>query len=193
MLGLLVFYVRMKLRLRKFAQVFPMALDSLQRAVRAGTSLEDAFRLAAESSSEPVRGELTQCVRQLQVGLSPPIVIDDLANRIGSTDVHLFSHTIDIHQRLGGRLSDSIDRLSSVVRERSQTEEKVKSMTSIGRNSVIAIVLMGIFVLGYMLAAQPEYIDNLYSSALGIKLLIYAAVSELVGLIWVGMVLKADL
>ncbi len=66
-------------------------------------------------------------------------------------------------------------------------------MTSVGRYAVLAIVMMGLFVLVYMLSVQPEYVEILFATALGNKLLVYAGVSELLGLLWVGTVLKSDL
>ncbi|TWU06077.1 type II secretion system F family protein [Stieleria varia] len=190
--GMIAIYVIMAVRISKFAKNLPTSLELLERATRAGENLENAFRLAGESSEEPVKGEFLQCVKQMQMGLDAQRVAEDLASRIDSVDVHLLAHNLAIHQRLGGKLADSLSRLSTSIRDRSQCEEKIKSMTSIGRYSVLAIVVMGLFVLGYMLSAQPEYIDNLFTSPLGTKLLVYAAVSELIGLIWVGFTLKSD-
>ncbi|QDT12346.1 type II secretion system F family protein [Planctomycetes bacterium K23_9] len=192
-LGVIVFYARMTIRMNKFATLFPTAIELLARATKSGSNLESAFQIAGQSCEEPIKGEFLQCVRQMQLGLTPARVAEDLAERIDSVEVHLLSHTIAVHQRLGGKLSDCLERLSSSIRDRSQCEDKIKSMTSIARYSVAGIVLMGVFVLIYMLTVEPEYVDNLFTSSLGMKLLVYAGVSELVGLIWVGLALKSDL
>ncbi|MCA9135250.1 MAG: type II secretion system F family protein [Planctomycetales bacterium] len=193
LLGIVGFYVAMAVRMNKFRKLFPGALELLARAVRAGENLENAFAIVGESSEEPVKSELLQCVRQIRMGLSPDVVTNDLARRIDSVDVYLLAHTIAIHQKLGGRLADAMERLSSVIRHRSVCESKLKSMTSVGRYSVIAIVMMGLFILVYMFSVQPQYIGTLVSSDLGHKLLAYAFVSEFVGLAWVGLTLKSDL
>ncbi|WP_158222546.1 type II secretion system F family protein [Rhodopirellula sp. MGV] len=192
-IGLIVAYVKMKLRLGKFEKQFPASLELLARATRAGESLGNAFKIAAESSEEPVKSELSQCVRQMNLGMSPTSVVGDLARRVDSSNVHLLSHAITIHHELGGRLAESLDRLSTVIHSRSECEQKIKSMTSIGRFAILAIVVMGIFVLVYLMTAEPDYISNLFESSLGHKMLAYAAVSELVGLVWVGYTLKSDL
>jgi tight adherence protein B len=191
-LGLVVFYARMVVRMGKFATLFPTAIELLARATKAGSNLENAFQIAGQSCEEPIKSEFLQCVRQMQLGLAPARVAEDLAVRIDSVEVHLLSHTIAVHQRLGGKLSDCLERLSSSIRDRAQCEQKIKSMTSIARYSVAGIVLMGAFVLVYMLTVEPDYIDNLFTSGLGMKLLVYAGVSEVVGLVWVGLALKSD-
>lgn len=191
--GIATCFLKMVSRINKFSKQFPASLELLARATRAGENLEGAFRIAGESSSEPIKGEFLQCVRQMDLGLPPDAVATDLARRIDTVDVHLLSHTIALHQSMGGRLADSLERLSDVIRDRSTCEQKVKSMTSIARFAIISIVLMGMFVLVYLLMAEPDYINKLFSSSLGHKMLIYAAVSEIIGLIWVGFTLKSDL
>lgn len=193
LIGMIGVYVKMKLRLGKFEKLFPTSLELLARATRAGENLENAFQIAADSCETPVKEELTQCVRQMRLGMPPTAVVADLARRVDSSNVHLLSHSISIHHVLGGRLAESLDRLSLVIHNRSECEQKIKSMTSIGRFAILSIVLMGFFVLIYLTMAEPDYISNLFSSSLGHKMLAYAAVSELIGLVWVGYTLKSDL
>lgn len=193
LVGFAACFLIMVTRRNRFKKVFPASLELLARATRAGENLQEAFRIVSESCEEPVKGEFLQCVSQMEMGLSPASAARDLSGRIDVVDVHLLAHTIAIHEKLGGRLADSLERLSNVIRDRSQCEQKIRSTTSIGRFAVLAIVLMGLFVLGYMLTAQPDYIDNLFTSSLGHKLLAYAGVSEALGLIWVAMTLKSEL
>ena len=192
LLGLGIYYVLMLRRLQMFNKQFPAGLELMARATRAGESLEQAFELSKQSSEQPLKGEFKYCQRQLQLGMSIEDVSEDLASRIGSVDLKLFAHTIAIHRMIGGRLADSLERLSLIVRRRGECNEKMKSMTSLGRFAVIAIVAMGGLVLTYMSIMQPEYIGRLTQSDLGKKLIIYAAVSELIGLAWVAWTLKTD-
>ncbi|WP_230778306.1 type II secretion system F family protein [Roseiconus lacunae] len=191
--GLMIATLKMKLRLNKLESQFPTMLEVLSRATRAGENLENAFQIASESSEEPIRGELQHCVRQMRMGMPAEAVTADLAWRIDSTNAHLLSHCVAIHHSLGGKLAESLDRLSGVIQRRSDCEQKIKSMTSVGRFAILSIVLMGVFVLVYLVLAEPDYLNSLLESSLGHKLLAYAALSELVGLIWVAITLKSDL
>ena len=192
LVGISVYYVMMIRRIRSFSIQFPTTLELLARATRAGEDLEAAMNIVGRTCEEPIRSEFKQCIRQLQMGLAPDRVTNDLAKRIGTMDTHLFAHTVSVHRNLGGRLADALERLSTVIRDRTEYTEKIRSITGIGRFAVVAIVFMAIFVSGYLILAHPEYIGKLLSSDFGQKMLVYAAVSELVGLIWVGLTLKSE-
>ena len=187
------YYFVMVRRIRAFTRQFPTALELLARATRAGESLEAAFEVTIQSSEKPVSDEFGICVKHLKLGLSPQNVVRELADRIGTPDIHLFAHTIEIHQSTGGKLADSLEKLSTVIRDRTECTEKLRSMTSIGRFTVFAILGIGIFGLSYLVMTQPEYVGKLSKSDLGKKLIAYAVVSEFIGLFWICWTLKSDL
>jgi tight adherence protein B len=186
-------WLMMNRRRQNFSRLFPTSLELTARATRAGESFEAALRIACEASAEPIKSEFAVCLRQLELGRPPAQVVEDLAIRIGTTDTHLFAHTVAIQQSLGGRLADSLERLARVIRDRYECSEKFKSVTGIGRYAVFAIVSMGLFVLAYMQVAEPEYIGKLVASPLGHKLVVYAIASELIGLVWVAITLNSEL
>lgn len=192
LLGIGVIHTLTSIRIRKFATQFPTALDLMARSTRTGGNLETALAIAGNNSEQPIQGEFDHCVKQLQLGSSAGDVAQDLASRIGNMDTRLFAHTVGVHQNLGGRLGDALERLAEVIRDRTEYTEKVRSITGIGRFAVVAIVFMAIFVFLFLMLAYPEYLAKLYISKLGQKMLIYAAISELVGLIWVAMTLKSE-
>ena len=189
-IGLLV--VLTKIRIRKFASQFPSALDLMARSTRSGGSFEVALAIAGNQSEQPIRSEFLQCVQQLKLGQSATEVVRNLANRIGNLDTQIFAHTIGVHQNLGGRLADALEKLSDVIRDRAEYVEKVRAATDIGRFAVVAIVFMAFFVFLFLMFAYPEYLAKLYVSELGQKMIVYAGISELVGLIWVFLTLKSE-
>ena len=192
-IGILILFYLKRSRVRNFSMHLPTSLELLARSIHAGEDLESAMNYVRDHSEEPVAAEFTWCCQQIKLGLSPTQVTADLAVRIPTMDVQLFAHTIAIHRSLGGKLSDSLDRLSTVIRDRQAQLEKIRSITGMGRFAVFAILLMAIFALVYLSWMHPEYIAKLYDSPLGRKMLMYAAVSEVVGIIWSLWTLKSEL
>ena len=192
MLGFGFYYMLMLRRIQSFNKQFPAGLELMARATRAGESLEHAFGVAGRASEQPLRSEFGYCQRQLNLGLPIKEVVADLADRIGSADLKLFAHTVAIHRSIGGRLASALESLSVVVRQRAECNEKLKSMTGLGRFAVIAIVALGGLGLTYMVLMEPEYIGRLTQSELGNQLIVYAVVSELIGLAWVGWSLNSE-
>ena len=191
--GILIIIVLQHLRLKNFSMQFPAALELLARSVRAGEDLESAIASVARNSEDPVASEFKWCEHQLRLGLPPAQVVAGLADRMVSVDTRLFANTVAVHRGLGGRLSDSLDRLAAVIRDRIAQRERIRSITGIGRFAVIAILLMAIFVLIYLSWMHPEYIAKLYAVRLGRQMLVYAAVSEVVGIVWAVWTLKTEL
>ncbi|MCA9264605.1 MAG: type II secretion system F family protein [Planctomycetales bacterium] len=186
-------YVAIQRRIRKFSQQFPTALELMARATRAGENLEAALQVAGSPGEQPLQSEFDQCVRQLRMGMSPADVAEFLAERIDTTDVHLFAHTLVMHGQVGGTLANSLERLSSVIRDRAEFDEKMRVTTGIARFAIFTIVSIGFLVFLYMQAVQPEYIGKLTQSDLGQQMIAYGLVSELVGLGWVALMLKSEL
>lgn len=192
LLALGTLYLRMALRIRRFIRQFPSSLELMARATRAGADLEAAMRVALETSDEPIRSELSLCVQQIQWGLTPAQSTSDLAERIGSPDLQLFAHTIATHGQVGGKLAVALEKLSAIIRERAELGEKIRAATGIARLAIFTVVVIAAFVLIYMQVAQPEYIQKLSKSSFGQKLIIYAIVSECIGLVWVAVTLKLE-
>jgi tight adherence protein B len=180
-------------RISKFNQQFPVALELMARATRAGENFEEALAVASRTSEEPLKSEFAQCVQQMQLGHTPHRASEALARRIGTTDTFMLSHALAMHQEVGGRLADSLERLSDIIRERTEFAAKMKSTTGIARFAIAAVTLIGIFVFLYMQAAQPEYISKLLDSRLGRQMVAYGIISELVGLAWVALTLRSEL
>lgn len=179
-------------RIKEFSDQLPPTLDLISRAVGAGESFESAIGIAAKAAKDPVQSELLQCARQFEMGTSTSAVMSSFAQRVPTMEVRIFAHTVSVHRELGGRLAQGLERLATVIRDRREYVQKVSSMTSLGRFSIGAISLMGVFVLGYLTVFHPEYLTKLSSSELGLKMIAYAVISEIVGLCWVAITLKIE-
>lgn len=188
----LVLVILKRRRVKEFSDQLPPTLDLIARAVRAGESFESAIEIASNAAKEPMKNELQQLVRQSAMGTPTTVVMTSFAQRVTTMEVRIFAHTVTIHRALGGRLANGLERLAIVIRDRRDYVQKVNSMTSLGRFSIGAISLMGVIVLSYLIIFHPQYLTKLSSSELGLKMIAYAVVSEIVGLCWVAMTLKME-
>lgn len=191
-LGLVAIQIAVRIRQKKFNEHFPGSLELLARSVAAGESLEDSIELISEAVQEPVREEFQLCAKQLRMGVAVSSVMSDLAARVPTMDVKIFSHTVAMHRDTGGRLSDTLKRLSEVIRQRNEYLKKIRTMTGLGRFAAISIGYMGVFVLVYLCVFHSEYVGKLWQSELGQRLAIYGIASEILGIFWVAMTLRSN-
>ncbi len=188
-LGLLVIRRR---RIKSFEQNLPTALDLLARATRSGQSLEQAVALVAKASNGPVAYEFNQCTKQLEMGLSISKCMSSLAKRMDMFDTKIFASTLAIHREMGGNLSQTLERLSDVIRERAEYRGHLKSVTGAGRFSIGVISILGPILFVYLFVIQPEYGQEMWADPIGKWMLIAAIILQVLGLLWVSRLLKAE-
>ena len=121
------------LRLRKFEEMFPEALDLLSRAVKAGHAFQTAMNMAAEELPEPVGPEFRKTFDEQNFGLPLKDALENLTHRIPVLDVRFFATAVLIQRETGGNLSEILENLAHVVRERFKILRQVRVHTAHGR------------------------------------------------------------
>ncbi|MFO1040397.1 MAG: type II secretion system F family protein [Planctomycetaceae bacterium] len=179
-------------RTAKFELQFPMALDLLARAVRAGESFDQSLVLVGEASEEPVGSELKRCARQLELGLSMQNCMQGMAQRVNLMDVRIFANAVAVHRESGGNLSVTLERLAEVVRDRQSYHRQLRSVTGAGRLSSMLITALGPILFIYLFVFQNEYGRRLVEDPMGKWMLLIAVICQLTGIIWVLRLLKSD-
>lgn len=179
-------------RTAKFEQQFPMALDLLARAVRAGESFDQSLVLVGEASEEPVGSELKRCAKQLELGLSMQNCMQGMAQRVNLMDARIFANAVAVHRESGGNLSVTLERLAEVVRDRQSYHRQLRSVTGAGRLSSMLITALGPILFVYLFVFQNEYGRRLVEDPMGKWMLVIAVVCQLTGIIWVLRLLKSD-
>lgn len=175
-----------------FEQQFPVALELLARAVRAGESLEQGLALVGESTQAPVGTELTRCAKQLDLGLSLSTCMQAFAHRLDLMDVRIFANAVAVHREAGGNLPLTLERLADVIRDRQAYHRQLKSVTTAGRTSAMVIATLGPIIFGYMFFFQPEYGAQLLNDGWGRTMLAVAVVLQLIGLFWMSRLAKSE-
>lgn len=170
---------------KKFNEQFPIALELMSSAVLAGESFGEAVKVAEDSTQEPMKSELQRCVSKMEMGMADDEAMELLAHRVPTMEVRIFAHTIAVHREMGGPLAKTLQRLANVIQERREYQQKIWAATSLGRFAAVMISAIGIAALAYLISFQPDYIGKLLNSQLGIRMTIYAIISEIVGIIWV--------
>ena len=179
-------------RTTKFEQQFPMALDLLARAVRAGESFDQSLVLVGEASEEPVASELKRCAKQLELGLSVQNCMQGIAQRVNLMDVRIFANAVAVHRESGGNLSVTLERLAEVVRDRQSYHRQLRSITGAGRLSSMLITALGPILFLYLFVFQHEYGRRLVEDPMGKWMLVIAVICQITGIIWVLRLLKSE-
>jgi len=183
---------RRTVRLRKFEEQFPEALDLLSRAIRAGHAFQTGMGMVADELPSPVGPEFKKTFERQNFGLALRDALDELSDRIPLMDVRFFVTAVTIQRETGGNLSEILDNLARVVRERFKLLRQVRVHTAHGRFT--GYVLLGLPVaLGVVLwRLNPDMMQPLFVTATGQMMLMAAMVLQTIGFIWIRQVIKIE-
>lgn len=161
----------------------PEAIDAITRVCRAGVPVHSAFAIAADHLQGPLVAELRAIDQWLRLGVPIRQAMQDSARRVPLAAYRFFAVILIISQESGGRLGDTLERLSATLRARSELHMKVAAKTSEARASSKIVALLVPGVLAYMYLAAPDDFRFLVSDPTGIKVMVYATISVAAGLL----------
>ncbi len=170
---------RRAVRLQKFAALFPEALDTLTRALKAGYPLSAAIELLGSEQPEPLAGEMRRTRDEWKLGTSWDHALDNLSARIPIPEVRLFAAAVKMQNRIGGRLNDVLARVGEGMRDAGALESEVRAISVHSRmtGTVLTFLPLGIVVM--MMLVNPSYVMTLTYNATGRTLILIAVIANI--------------
>ena len=179
-------------RLRKFEEHFPEALDLLSRAIRAGHAFQTALGMVADEQAEPIGPEFKKTFDQQNYGLPLRDALDQMAERVPILDVRFFVTAVMIQRETGGNLSEILDNLAHVVRERFKIRRQVRVHTAHGRFTAFVLLSMPPLLGFALMMINPDHMDLLFHDPTGQMILMVAMVMQVIGFFWIRKVIKIE-
>lgn len=160
----------------------PEAIDAINRTCRAGVPVSNAFILVADNMKGTLATEFRLIDHWLRLGVPLRRVMQDSARRVPLPEYRFFAVILIINQESGGRLGETLERLSHTLRERQELQMKIMAKTSEARASakIVAALVPGMML--YMYFNAPGDFRFLFSDPAGTKVLTYIIASVSLGL-----------
>ena len=179
-------------RLKRFEEQFPEALDLLSRAIKAGHAFQTAMGMVAEELPEPVGPEFRKTFEQQNFGLPLREALNQMTDRIPIIDVRFFVTAVLIQRETGGNLSEILDNLAHVVRERFKVLRQVRVHTAHGRFTGWVLLALPAALAIALSFINPEHMDLLFDERMGQMMLMGAVVMQAIGYFWIRQVIKIE-
>ena len=173
--------IKRQMRLRKFEEHFPEALDLLGRAVRAGHAFTTGLEMISKESPEPLAGEFRTTFEEQNFGLPLRDALLNLTERVPIIDVRFFVTALLIQKETGGNLAEILDGLARVIRDRFRIYREVRVRTAQGRLTAGILIALPIFMMLILSVLNPKYIGVLFTDPKGPFVLATAGTMQLVG------------
>ena len=175
---------RRRRRFSKFAKQLPDAMELIARALRAGHSLASGFNLVADEMTEPIGREFGRVFEEQNLGIAIDEALDTMTRRIPNLDLRFFATAVILQRQTGGDLAEILDKIGNLVRERFKIFGQVQALTGEGRLSGVVLLALPPVLFFAVWRLNPEYEMSLFHDPLGQKMLIGAAVMQILGRGW---------
>jgi tight adherence protein B len=166
------------------------AIGGLSAAVRAGASLPQALRYAADEAGEPIRSELNGVVGDLNTGMPLEAALATWGERSGSPDTHLVVGALRLHHRSGGDLPSVLDQVAETIRERIAIARETRSLTAQARLSAWILGLLPIGFFAFLVLTARRDIGAALTTPIGIASVVAGLVLEGLAFLWIRSLLE---
>jgi tight adherence protein B len=185
LLGLIPFmFLRWKRRRKTFKieRYMPDAMELLARSLRAGHTLPGTLDLVSQEIPGPLGTEMRITFEEQKLGLSLPQAFRRMGDRVASQDLRYFVTAVLIQSETGGNLSEILENIGLIIRDRLKLKGKVQGLTAEGRFSALILSLLPFVTFLALYLANREYIMTLFRDPMGPKLLTVALTSIGIGI-----------
>ncbi len=112
------------------------------------------------------------------------MALDGVADRLDSGDLRWVIMAVRIQRETGGNLAEVLRNTAATIRERAYLRRQVRTLSAEGRLSAYILFALPIVVGGWLFYSNPSYMRPLYTTVIGVCMLVTAAVLFVVGAIW---------
>jgi tight adherence protein B len=177
-------------RLRQFEAQFPLAVELIARAVRAGHTFATSLDLVATEMAEPVAGEFRMLFEEQKFGLPLRDALLNLSDRVPLIDIKFFVTTLMIQRETGGNLAEILDKLSYLIRERFKILRQVQVYSAQGRLTMMMLMALPPGLLLVMSLGNTGFLSPLWHDPIGHVLLFAAVILQFMGFLMIRRIIS---
>jgi len=177
-------------RIADLEEQLPDALDFLARSMRAGHAFSISLEMVGEEIHDPLGQEFRALFNEQNLGASLERSLASFGKRVPLPDVRFFSSAVLLQRQTGGNLSEILNRLSHIIRERFRLKGQVKAVSAHGRMTATILTLLPIGTLAGLMITSPGYLDPLLNDPTGRRIVALGVVAQVVGNFFIRKIIK---
>jgi tight adherence protein B len=136
----------------------------------------------AKEMADPLGTEFYKTFREFNHGLDLNTALLNLCQRMDLRDLSFFTTAVLIQRETGGNLTEILEKISLLIRERFKLRNQVKALTAEGRLSGLILLLLPPVLGALLMVINPEYVSQLFRHPTGRVMLGVAVGFQLLGM-----------
>jgi len=187
-----VLSIRIGRRRAAFSEQLPDVLQLIAGSLQSGFSLPQAVDAVVREGSQPAAEEFSRALAEARIGADLEDALNRVADRMDSTDLRWTVMAIRIQREVGGNLAEVLRTTVGTMRERAFLRRQVSSLSAEGRLSAYVLVALPVLVGGWFFYSDPSYMRPLYTSLIGLVMLVGSVALVVVGALWMRKLIKIE-
>lgn len=186
------FYIRLKKRkrMRLFQEQLPNALELIARSLKAGHAFSGGLKMVADEFTDPIGPEFDKTVNEINFGVGFTEALKNLSNRVDCDDLKYFVIAVTIQRETGGNLTEILENIAYLIRERFKLEGKVRALAAEGKLSAYILIALPLFIGFTVFFLNRGYIDILFTDAMGKWMIALTVIMMIIGIIVIKGMIK---
>jgi tight adherence protein B len=176
----------------KFEDAFPDALNFITNALKSGSGIMQALDMLVKESPGIMADEFSVVLKEMKIGVSLQDALSGLAARLKNAELDMAVAAISISQETGGSLSESLEKISAIIRERYKIMDKTRALTSQGRMQAMVIGFMPVIMCAIIFFIDPLFISPLFTRPFGWVMIVSAVIMEMLGMAFIKKIISIE-
>lgn len=168
-------------RQEAFTKQLGEALVVIGNAMKGGFSFRQAMESVTADMQPPISVEFEKTLREIRFGVSLEEALQHMSERLKNQDLNLLVSAVITSAKVGGNLSDTLDTISSTIKDRIRIKQEVRVLTSSGRISSIIIGLLPVLIVLTLMILNPDYFGSFFESMIGKIMIAVSVLLETIG------------
>ncbi len=143
-------------RTKTFSDQMIDGLTLMGNAMKSGMNLSQAFKICVDEMDGPLAQEFGLILDKNRIGQSIEEGLEDLAGRLPSEDVVMFSTSVNILKETGGNMTETFGTITKTIRERIKLQNKIDALTAQGMTSAVVVSALPWALLGILYLIDPN-------------------------------------
>jgi len=183
MAALPYFYVKQKRkkRLDALEEQFPESLDFLARSMRAGHAFTISLAMVGDEIEDPLGQEFRTLFNEQNLGAPLDVALRSFTFRVPLLDCRFFTSSVLLQKQTGGNLSEILQRLAYIIRERFRLKGQVKAASAHGRMTATILTVLPVATMLGLLFVAPGYLQGMAADPDGKKMIGGAIAAQILG------------
>ncbi|MCL2111230.1 MAG: type II secretion system F family protein [Clostridiales bacterium] len=186
-------------RRKELSAQFKDMLFSLSASFQSGRHMKEALEEAKTNmlevypASAPINIELDLMLRRMGAGgESDREVLFDFARRSGSEDARNFADVYYTCLTTGGNLCAVVNRTAEVILEKMTIRREIDALMAQKKYEAKLLTAVPFLILMYLKFSSPAYLEQLYTTAMGLCVMAAALGALAIAFFWSGKIMDIE-